>query len=458
MLDGQGGDEMLAGYHGYFGVPLRRPARARAGCASCARSSAPTGRCTAPARPAAGGARAPVRARSACSWLRARPRAAAGALAAPRAARAPTTAAGRTARTFPDRLRRQLQLILTARGLPELLRYEDRNSMAHSLEARVPFLDYRLVELCFSLRRGRADRARQDEGRAPARARRPAAAASSATGVDKLGFVDAGGALAARGAGRARRRTCSRRAPSPTAASSTPPRRGSGSSGTGAARSSRASSSGAPSTSSCGRGRSSTRSRPVRKELLEILADPVSGEALSIEAEAESDGTRSSRERSAGERARVPDPRRHPALRRTDDAGQAQTQSSFGFKWTKRDSFGSEGMQNELHGWLLDRYGFASGDEMREFFASRGRTLDAGCGAGFATSAWMREGWNETGAEWVGADISDAIDVARERLGGFAGHALRPGRRASTCRFVRRASTSSSRRASSTTRRRPSAR
>ena len=52
---------------------------------------------------------------------------------------------------FPDRLRRHQQLILTRRGLPELLRYEDRNSMAHSLEARVPFLDYRLVELCFSL-------------------------------------------------------------------------------------------------------------------------------------------------------------------------------------------------------------------------------------------------------------------------------------------------------------------
>jgi asparagine synthase (glutamine-hydrolysing) len=53
---------------------------------------------------------------------------------------------------FPDRTRRLLHLILTARGLPELLRYEDRNSMAHSLEARVPFLDVRLVELLFSLR------------------------------------------------------------------------------------------------------------------------------------------------------------------------------------------------------------------------------------------------------------------------------------------------------------------
>lgn len=36
-------------------------------------------------------------------------------------------------------------------SLPALLRYEDRNSMAFSLEARVPFLDYRLVEFVFSL-------------------------------------------------------------------------------------------------------------------------------------------------------------------------------------------------------------------------------------------------------------------------------------------------------------------
>jgi len=35
--------------------------------------------------------------------------------------------------------------------LAVLLRYEDRNSMAFSVEARVPFLDYRLVEFAFSL-------------------------------------------------------------------------------------------------------------------------------------------------------------------------------------------------------------------------------------------------------------------------------------------------------------------
>jgi asparagine synthase (glutamine-hydrolysing) len=36
-------------------------------------------------------------------------------------------------------------------SLPMLLRYEDRNSMAHSIESRVPFLDHRLVEFCLQL-------------------------------------------------------------------------------------------------------------------------------------------------------------------------------------------------------------------------------------------------------------------------------------------------------------------
>ena len=35
--------------------------------------------------------------------------------------------------------------------LPALLRYEDRNSMAFGVETRLPFLDYRLVELCMGL-------------------------------------------------------------------------------------------------------------------------------------------------------------------------------------------------------------------------------------------------------------------------------------------------------------------
>lgn len=46
----------------------------------------------------------------------------------------------------------QLQSLEIQRtSLPVLLRYEDKNSMAHSVEARLPFLDFRLVELALSL-------------------------------------------------------------------------------------------------------------------------------------------------------------------------------------------------------------------------------------------------------------------------------------------------------------------
>lgn len=40
---------------------------------------------------------------------------------------------------------------ITGDGLPALLRYEDRNSMAFGIEARVPFLDVRLVEFALQL-------------------------------------------------------------------------------------------------------------------------------------------------------------------------------------------------------------------------------------------------------------------------------------------------------------------
>lgn len=53
-------------------------------------------------------------------------------------------------RRFPDLLRERMYRELSD-GLPSLLHYEDRNSMAFSVEARVPFLDHRLAEFCFAL-------------------------------------------------------------------------------------------------------------------------------------------------------------------------------------------------------------------------------------------------------------------------------------------------------------------
>jgi arsenite methyltransferase len=158
----------------------------------------------------------------------------------------------------------------------------------------------------------------------------------------------------------------------------------------------------------------------MRKQLLDILADPLTGGPLHLE-ESRGDGDDIEAGTLAGQAGTYPIVDSIPRFVLTEDTGQKQTESSFGYKWTKLDSFGSAGMRDELHAWFLDRYGFESAEEMRAWFAARSRTLDAGCGAGFSTSAWMQEDWNDSASEWVGADISAAIDVARARLGGFAG-------------------------------------
>lgn len=156
----------------------------------------------------------------------------------------------------------------------------------------------------------------------------------------------------------------------------------------------------------------------MRRQLTEILVDPRSRAPVQLEA-----GTVDGDEVLTG-RLVAPDAAYAirdaiPRFTERQDDRQRQTADTFGFKWTKRDSFGSEGMRSELHRWLLDRYGFTDATEMRAFFGACGRTLDAGCGAGFATSAWMNEEWTDGDAEWIGLDISEAIDVARELLGAF---------------------------------------
>lgn len=55
----------------------------------------------------------------------------------------------RSSGTFPDRLRNRLELCVFR--LQQGLHSADRNSMAHGVESRLPFLDHRLAEMIFSL-------------------------------------------------------------------------------------------------------------------------------------------------------------------------------------------------------------------------------------------------------------------------------------------------------------------
>ena len=71
--------------------------------------------------------------------------------------------------------------------LPALLQVEDRVSMAHGLESRVPFLDHPLVELAATIP---ADVKFKDgsEARAASRRSADAPAVDRATASDKMGF------------------------------------------------------------------------------------------------------------------------------------------------------------------------------------------------------------------------------------------------------------------------------
>lgn len=100
--------------------------------------------------------------------------------------------------------------------------------------------------------------------------------------------------------------------------------------------------------------------------------------------------------------------------RRSSDA-QAQTESAFGFKWALRDTYESKAVQDAAHQWLIERY--CGGDESKvDEWLAGGRKLivDAGCGAGF--SALLLFGSRLTDHDYLGIDISSAIDVARQRF------------------------------------------
>ena len=110
-----------------------------------------------------------------------------------------------------------------------------------------------------------------------------------------------------------------------------------------------------------------------------------------------------------------------PRFVSTVDSDQRQTEQSFAYKWGNRASYESDAMRAVAQEWMLRRYGFDSAETMRSFFADRETVLDAGCGSGFTSALWLAPGWSRGSARWIGADISNAVDVARVRLAEIEG-------------------------------------
>jgi ubiquinone/menaquinone biosynthesis C-methylase UbiE len=154
----------------------------------------------------------------------------------------------------------------------------------------------------------------------------------------------------------------------------------------------------------------------MHKSLVDILVDPITKKPLEVEVcqwgpdEEILEGLLYSPERKVYVVTRG-----IPRFVATEDKAQKQTENSFGYKWKQYHTYDSTPFRMTAQNWLIQRYGFKDPMDMRAYFIKKQRILDAGCGSGFSTSLWVDPFWK--GDFWIGVDISEAIDVARERLG-----------------------------------------
>ena len=153
LLDGQGGDELFTGYLGhyadYVASLLRKAARGDLHAIGRLRREYPEIAAQAGRNPLVAGllTRAPEWTRRVSRRLHHPP------IVTKEYAQtwAPMEPSPRKPSALGDPLNSQLLDALTRTTIPSLLHYEDRNSMAFSIEARTPFLDYRLVEYALAL-------------------------------------------------------------------------------------------------------------------------------------------------------------------------------------------------------------------------------------------------------------------------------------------------------------------
>lgn len=93
---------------------------------------------------------------------------------------------------------------------------------------------------------------------------------------------------------------------------------------------------------------------------------------------------------------------------------QEQTSDTFGYKWKKRDTYESDSIQDMSTKWLMERYFEGDSAQLHKYILGGKNFLDAGCGAGY--SALLLFGKALNNVNYLGVDVSSAVDVAKERF------------------------------------------
>lgn len=98
----------------------------------------------------------------------------------------------------------------------------------------------------------------------------------------------------------------------------------------------------------------------------------------------------------------------------TASAAQQQTAASFGFKWHQRSTFESAASIERMREWLVERYGDMDVAPYWTELPDHPVVLDAGCGAAMSALALFAPVLGRI--RYLGADVSDAVDVAASRF------------------------------------------